>query len=94
MTVSFSPVSQHEDSEPHRPVRRRRAHEGDETPAPAPLQLVETQVEVPPPPMEDDLPRRTKPRRRRSAPSASEPLKLVETQPGAEAPRGDVPPAP
>jgi hypothetical protein len=41
---------------------------------------------------EDDLPRRTKPRRRRPASAANEPLLLVETQPGAEAPPTDNPP--
>jgi hypothetical protein len=48
------------------------------------LQLVETQVEAVPVPIEEELPRRTKPRRRRSSEVPSEPLKLVETQPGAE----------
>ncbi|MBC8022386.1 MAG: hypothetical protein H7Y14_04665, partial [Burkholderiales bacterium] len=43
---------------------------------------VETQAEVPGAAAEDDLPRRTKPRRRRSQAADNEPLKLVETQPG------------
>ena len=51
----------------------------------APLQLVETQAEaVVPMSMDDELPRRTKPRRRRGSDVPNEPLKLVETQPGAE----------
>jgi len=95
--VAFHEVSEHDDGESHRPVRRRRHGEShaDTPPAPVPLQLVETQVEVAPPVMEDDTPRRTKPRRRRSAPAEGGPLQLVETQPGAQPPvSGDTPPAP
>jgi hypothetical protein len=91
--VTFHAVSQHDEAEtdPHRPVRRRR-HDAA-APAPVPLQLVETAAApVQPPALDDDLPRRTKPRRRRSASAVNEPLLLVETQPGAEAPPTDNPP--
>jgi hypothetical protein len=53
--------------------------------------LVETQADtagatiVP----EDEPPRRTRPRRRRGGEVPSEPLMLVETQPGAEGARPD-----
>lgn len=86
--VVFHAVSEHDavTEEAHRPVRRRKhdhAGAAEETPA---LQMVETQApSVPVAPMEDELPRRTKPRRRRGGPVAEEPLKLVETQPGSEA---------
>jgi len=43
--------------------------------------------------VEDELPRRTKPRRRRSGPAPAEPLMLVETQPNADAQRTDGTPA-
>jgi hypothetical protein len=94
--VAFHEVSEHESGEQHRPVRRRRQHEAGAEPVQAPLQLVETQVEVAPPAMEEEGgPRRTKPRRRRSAPVESGPLQLVETQPGQPpASQGDTPPAP
>ena len=77
--AAFHAVSEHQDVEAHRPVRRRRHH--DEADAvQAPLMLVETQGETPAPVMEDELPRRTKPRRRRNAEAQAEPLTLVETQ--------------
>lgn len=77
----FHAVSEHQDSEAHRPVRRRRHHdEAGAAPAQAPLMLVETQAETPAPVVEDELPRRTKPRRRRNAQVQAEPLTLVETQ--------------
>jgi hypothetical protein len=84
-------VSEHDaqSEEAHRPVRRRRqgASPVEETPS---LQLVETQAPtLPTGAEEDDLPRRTKPRRRRGGPVSSEPLMLVETQPGAEPSRPD-----
>jgi hypothetical protein len=41
---------------------------------------------------EDDLPRRTRPRRRRAGPAVPEPLQLVETDGNAKA--GDNPPTP
>jgi len=45
---------------------------------------VETQSNAPVEmPAEDELPRRTKPRRRRAQETIEEPLKLVETQPGS-----------
>jgi len=92
--VAFHEVSEHEGGEGHRPVRRRRHGEAGEAATAAPLQLVETQAEVAPPATEEDLPRRTKPRRRRSAPSESGPLQLVETQPGAQPPASsETPPA-
>jgi len=54
------------------------------------LQLVETQLELPAASeVDDQLPHRTKPRRRHSAPVASEPLQLVETHPGTEPQRTD-----
>ena len=86
-------MSEHDavSEEAHRPVRRRRQGQTDAQ-AQAELQLVETQADAPAGnvPQEDDLPRRTKPRRRRGGTSADEPLKLVETQPGAEGARPDV----
>jgi hypothetical protein len=91
--VVFHAVSEHDAAaadESHRPVRRRRQGDPEATPQPTALQLVETQVEVAPPVvLEDELPRRTRPRRRRGSAEASEPLKLVETQPGAEGARPD-----
>src|SRR5262249_30675768 len=72
--IAFHDVSEHQDSEAHRPVRRRHR----ETPAgaeQAPLLLVETQAPaVETAPMEDEQPRRTKPRRRRGAQADSGPL--------------------
>jgi hypothetical protein len=92
----FQVVSEHdaaEEGDAHRPQRRRRqgaatASEQQE------LQLVETQVEAAPISTEDELPQRTKPRRRRSGPVEAEPLMLVETQANAEAQRTDGTPAP
>jgi hypothetical protein len=44
--------------------------------------MVETQMETPPPVAEEEeLPRRTRPRRRRGTAAPSEPLQMVETQP-------------
>ena len=85
--VVFHAVSEHESvvEEAHRPVRRRRHGQADGETAPAPLQLVETQAEaLVPAAAEDELPRRTRPRRRRGEAVANEPLMLVETQPGTE----------
>jgi len=87
--VAFREVSQHDEdgaeSESHRPQRKRRhgAEHGEQQQA---LQLVETQANAPAqmPAEEDDLPRRTKPRRRRAQATIEEPLKLVETQPGTQ----------
>lgn len=88
--AAFHAVIQHEDgdTETHKPVRKRRRHAGDATSnEPAPLQMVETQVETAAPaPAEDDLPRRTKPRRRRGAQQESGPLMMVETQQGTTPP--------
>jgi hypothetical protein len=88
-------VSEHDavEEEIHRPARRRRNPEAEAVAAAAAaqaaLELVETHGEsVAAAPMEDALPRRTKPRRRRGGEVASEPLQLVETQPGAE-PKAD-----
>jgi hypothetical protein len=76
------------ESEAHKPVRRRRQkHEEAASNVAAALQLVETQAGVPAAATEDDLPHRTKPRRRRSGQSASEPLQMVETQPGTNPPQ-------
>jgi ribonuclease E len=85
--VAFRAVSQHDpsgdESQSHRPQRKRR--HGAEPSEQQQLQLVETQVEAPSaPPAEDDLPRRTKPRRRRSQAAVEEPLQIVETQPGSQ----------
>ena len=95
--VSFHSVSEHDaamEAADHRPVRRRKAHE-PVIEAPTPLQLVETSVAVPPPAEpEDELPRRTKPRRRRASPvSESGPLTLIETEATAE-PKQDQPSTP
>jgi hypothetical protein len=78
-------VSQHdeaaEESQAHRPNRKR--HHVTDAPAQAELQMVETSFSAPvEPPAEEELPHRTKPRRRRSQAMDNEPLKLVETQPG------------
>jgi len=87
--VAFREVSQHdeasEENAPHRPNRKRR-HAGEGQPAqPAELQMVETQGEAAiVPPADDELPRRTKPRRRRAQAVANEPLQIVETQPGSQ----------
>ena len=86
--VAFKAVIQHDDAEDadaHRPQRKRR-HGSDEANQAQQLQLVETQVEAAPLPVEDELPRRTKPRRRRSGSAEAEPLKLVETQASTESP--------
>jgi hypothetical protein len=86
--AAFHAVSEHDDSaeEAHRPARRRRAEGEAAAPAPAALELVETRDEsiAPPVVVEDELPRRTKPRRRRGGGVAEEPLQLVETQPGSD----------
>jgi hypothetical protein len=87
-------VSEHDESvtaEAHRPVRRRPRHASEGETQPTPLQLVETVVETQPVVIEDELPRRTKPRRRRGDAPPSEPLMLVETQPGADTSRPDNP---
>lgn len=83
----FQAVSEHDavEEEAHRPQRKRREAARDATQQQQ-LQLVETQVEAPPIPVEDEAPRRTKPRRRRSGSAEAEPLMLVETQAGDEAP--------
>jgi ribonuclease E len=89
--TAFHAVSEYDEaaaSDTHRPVRRRR-HPSEAQPQPVPLQLVETQVETAPEPVEDELPRRTKPRRRHSDRQPAEPLMLVETQQGADSPRPD-----
>ena len=74
-------VSEHDavEEETHRPNRRRRQDGAPATPAPAALELVETSGQAAALPLEDELPRRTKPRRRRSAVASNEPLQLVET---------------
>ena len=74
--------------EAHRPARRRK---GEHASAEAqPLQMVETQVPVQmAPDAENELPRRTKPRRRRGGPAMPEPLQMVETT--HEEPRQDNP---
>ena len=62
------------------------------TQAPAQLQLVETSRPAEPVAVDEELPHRTKPRRRRGASAESEPLILVETQESVPAP-GDNPTA-
>jgi ribonuclease E len=83
---TFQAVSEHDavEEEAHRPQRKRReaAHAAEQAQE---LQLVETQAEAAPIAVEDEAPHRTKPRRRRSGPVEAEPLKLVETQAGADA---------
>ena len=91
--VAFKAVIQHDEVEgddPHRPQRKRR-HASEESNEPQALQLVETQAEAAPLPIEDELPRRTKPRRRRSGSAEAQPLMLVETEPSATQP-SDSPP--
>ena len=94
--LAFQAVSQHDEvaEEPHRPNRRRKHHASNETPQEPALQLVETQAAPQPIAMGDELPHRTKPRRRRGSRTESEPLQLVETQPSAEASNVDNPPMP
>ena len=84
--AAFHSVSQHDEvaEEAPKPVRRRRQAGEPGGTQDAPLQLVETQAAAIVAPIDDDFPRRTKPRRRRGGDAPSEPLKLVETQPGAE----------
>jgi hypothetical protein len=80
---SFRSVSQHDEAEdaPHHPNRRRRQTPAEAAAQQQALQLVETQIEAPViSTHEDDLPRRTKPRRRRAGAKDSEPLQLVETE--------------
>ncbi len=85
--AAFRSVSEHDDvgdeSQSHRPNRKR--HVNDDAPAPNELQMVETSSSAPvAAPVEDDVPHRTKPRRRRAQAADAEPLKLVETQPGTQ----------
>ena len=72
-------------------MRRRRPEPALAADQEAALQLVETQAvtSAPDAAQEEDLPRRTRPRRRRGGPVANEPLMLVETEPGAEGGRPD-----
>jgi len=95
LPVAFHEVSEHSDSdsETHRPVRRRRQHEG-EPEAPAQLQLVETSGQAEVAPVEDELPRRTKPRRRRGGSTPAEPLQLVETASDAPPVQPEAPSSP
>ena len=82
--VVFHAVSEHDAAgeEAHKPMRRRRQSQPGDATQEAQLQLVETQAEAAAPvaALEDDVPRRSRPRKRRGGPLASEPLKLVETQ--------------
>jgi hypothetical protein len=68
---------------------RHRRESSEQAPQPTALQLVETQAAANPQPVEDDLPRRSKPRKRRGAAADAEPLMLVETQPTNDTTRGD-----
>jgi hypothetical protein len=94
--AAFHVVSEHVEAveESHKPVRRRKQSDADGGDQSSALQLVETQAATPPPVVEDELPRRTKPRKRRGAAADSEPLMLVETQGTAETPHSDIPPTP
>ena len=89
--AAFHEVSEHDAvaAEAHRPVRKRR-HADAEPQAEVPLQMVETQAETAPMPIEDELPRRTKPRRRRSVAAENVPLQMVETQASTDQP-GETP---
>jgi hypothetical protein len=90
-------VSEHDGAEEdsHRPTRRRRKAGDEEQEAQASgLQLVETSSAPVPAAVEDELPRRTRPRRRRSGAEAPEPLQLVETQGVPEGQLPDNPPMP
>jgi hypothetical protein len=79
----------------HPPQRRRKHHAAEEAPQQTALQLVETQADVPPPvALENELPRRTRPRRRRGSSAGNEPLQLVETDPSAVNANPETPPAP
>jgi hypothetical protein len=91
--VVFHAVSEHDAvaDEAHKPVRRRRHEPADgESDAPT-LQMVETQPNAPVAPavQEDELPRRTRPRKRRGGQAVDEPLMLVETQGSTEGNRPD-----
>src|SRR5579862_6510024 len=91
--AAFHAVSEHDlvESEPaHRPNRRR--HQGaPDTAQVQELQLVETQAPAMPASDIDDenLPRRSKPRRRRSGAAPPEPLQMVETQGDSTSQAGD-----
>ena len=87
--VVFREVSEHgEGGEAAQRPQRHRKHERAEQPAEQPpLQMVETSVETQPVSApEDDLPRRTKPRRRRGGTNVSEPLMMVETKDSPQSP--------
>ena len=95
--VAFHAVSEHDQvaaEEAHRPNRRR--HQAVAANAQSQeLQLVETQpgdatIAAP----DQDLPRRTKPRRRRGGAASAEPLQMVETQGGGEPAQEDGAPTP
>jgi ribonuclease E len=91
--ATYHEIKEHADEgEPHRPVRRRPRQGGDQAAQPPALQLVETSAAdavVAPVVMEDELPKRSKPRRKRAAPTEAGPLVIVETQPGAETKPGE-----
>jgi hypothetical protein len=92
--VVFHAVSEHDAviEEGHRPVRRRRPGQAAEPQAEISLQMVETQAEASVAPLaqeDEEPPRRSRPRRRRGVQASSEPLMMVETQPGAEPPHAD-----
>ena len=86
-------MSQHDDvaEEMHRPVRRRKPSDADAASQASALQLVETQAAPATSPTDDELPHRTKPRRRRGAAPDAEPLKLVETQKPGDISHPDTP---
>jgi ribonuclease E len=93
--VAFRAVSEHDQvevvEESHRPNRKRRHSESQASDQPS-LQMVETSGPAQATQVEDEAPKRTKPRRRRGGSAQSEPLQMVETHP--EEPRQDnTPPA-
>ncbi len=90
--AAFHVVSEHDqvESEPaHRPNRRRHQVAPDAAQVQE-LQLVETQAAAPAVSgIDEDLPRRTKPRRRRGGAAPAEPLQMVETQGDSTSQAGD-----
>jgi hypothetical protein len=92
----FHAVSEHEAvvEEAHKPLRRRSRQGSDSASDTPSLQMVETQADAPAVPavLEDEPPRRSRPRKRRGGETPNEPLKLVETQGGTEGTRPDTQP--
>jgi hypothetical protein len=93
---TFQAVSEHDAvaEDAHRPQRKRRESAAEAAQQQQALQLVETQAEAVPLPVDDEAPRRSKPRRRRSGNVEAEPLMLVETQGNADSQHPDGAPTP